>query len=142
MEIGFTGTQIGLKFEQTKSLSTVLNKLKSKGNIKCHHGDCIGADAEFHSFCKALHFYIIIHPPIDSKKRQFCTGYDEIRKEKEYLDRNKDIVDESDVLIATPGEEHEVWRSGTWSTIRYAKKKKKKIIIIYPNGKVESIKGE
>ena len=56
-----------------------------------------------------------------------------MRKPKPYLERNKDIVDETGLLIATPKGE-EIVRSGTWSTIRYARKNHKKIIIIMPNG--------
>ena len=54
---------------------------------------------------------------------------------KDYLERNHDIVDETDMLIATPGEEQEVQRSGTWATIRYARKQKRTILTIYPSGR-------
>jgi hypothetical protein len=58
---------------------------------------------------------------------------------KEYLDRNHDIVDSSDLLIAVSESTVEVLRSGTWATIRYAKKLRKPIKIIYPDGKVELV---
>ena len=38
------------------------------------------------------------------------------------------------MLIAFPSTQFEIQRSGTWQTIRYARKLKKKILIIYPNG--------
>lgn len=75
---------------------------------------------------------IIIHPPINSSKRAWKNGI--LKKEKEYLDRNHDIVDCSDILITCPKEDVEQLRSGTWATIRYAKKSNKKTIIIYPSG--------
>lgn len=54
--------------------------------------------------------------------RGFNKG-DMLIKEKSYLNRNKDIIDQSDFLIACPQDkEQEVLRSGTWSTIRNAKK--------------------
>ena len=67
--------------------------------------------------------------------RAFCKG-DETRKQKDYLDRNHDIVDETELLIACPKEPEEITRSGTWATIRYARKKKKKLRIILPNGRM------
>jgi predicted Rossmann fold nucleotide-binding protein DprA/Smf involved in DNA uptake len=48
------------------------------------------------------------------------------------LVRNKVIVNISDVILATPFEDKEVMRSGTWSTIRYARKVGKTPIIILP----------
>ncbi len=52
------------------------------------------------------------------------------------LDRNKKLVDDGEILVATPAELNEERRSGTWSTIRYARKTDKPIIIIFPNGHV------
>jgi hypothetical protein len=49
-----------------------------------------------------------------------------------YLERNKRIVDNVTLLIATPKEFHHTLRSGTWSTIRYAWKKKIDVVIIPP----------
>ena len=51
-----------------------------------------------------------------------------------YLDgftetRNKDIVNSCDILIACPENDKEVIRSGTWSTIRYAKKINKTVLL-------------
>jgi outer membrane protein insertion porin family len=56
------------------------------------------------------------------------------------LDRNRAIVDSCDVLIACPkGPEEQ--RSGTWATVRYARKQKKRIVIIWPDGEVTEEKG-
>jgi len=51
-----------------------------------------------------------------------------------YRVRNFEMVNLSNVLWATPGRNHEELRSGTWMTIRYAKKIGKKLVIIWPNG--------
>jgi hypothetical protein len=73
----------------------------------------------------------VIHPPDKKERRAFKEG-DEIRKEKTYLQRNKDIVDETTLLVATPKGD-EVRRSGTWMTIRYFRKVKGTVPkIIYP----------
>ena len=50
------------------------------------------------------------------------------------LERNCDIVLDGDLLIATPHGYQEEMRSGTWYTIRQARKRGKKIIIVWPNG--------
>ena len=51
-------------------------------------------------------------------------------KPQDYLVRNMNIVNQSDVLIAAPKEEVEVLRSGTWSTIRKARNKGLQVIIL------------
>jgi hypothetical protein len=53
---------------------------------------------------------------------------------KKYVERDHDIVDETDMMISFPPTNKEILRSGTWTTIRYARKKKKKLYIIYPDG--------
>jgi hypothetical protein len=52
-----------------------------------------------------------------------------------YLARDDNIVAETDVLVATPAQTTEVMRgSGTWATIRYARRREKPRILIWPNG--------
>jgi len=58
------------------------------------------------------------------------------RNPKPYLERNHNIVDESELLIACPKSKEEELRSGTWATVRYARKKGVRIILIYPDGSV------
>ena len=48
--------------------------------------------------------------------------------------RNAVIVDGCDLLVAIPAGDREEWRSGTWATVRYARKIKREHIIIWPNG--------
>lgn len=133
MKIGFTGTQIGM----TEAQKTRFRQLMLGFSFpvdEFHHGDCIGADSTAHDIVREIHPYtiIIIHPPINGSKRAYRDGT--ILPAAEYLQRNKDIVDNTDGLIATPAQIGEQLRSGTWSTIRYARKLNKPIIIIYPNG--------
>ena len=133
--IGFTGTRKGMTKAQMKSLLKVLEKLKFR---EVHHGDCIGADKQFHNLIR-LFFpkaRIVIHPPNIPTYRAFCKG-DIILPEKYYLDRNEDIVKSSDIIIACPKEFKEVKRSGTWSTVRCARRLGKSVIIIYPDGSIE-----
>ncbi len=113
MKIGFTGTQNGMTSAQRQTLFYLLSN--EKGEF--HHGDCIGADSDAHDIAESRGLEPIIHPPDIMRKRAFKKA-NQIRHTKPYLDRNKDIVNETE----------------TWSTIRYARKLKKKITIIYPNG--------
>jgi hypothetical protein len=99
------------------------------------HGDCIGADVQFSALCDSLQVTVEIHPPEDDSKRAFCKARITFPV-KPYLERNHDIVNACDKLIACPSGNTEVLRSGTWATIRYAKGKKP-IIVIYPKGSVE-----
>ena len=133
MIIGFTGTQRQITTQQFDQLVSEIEKLKP---TEAHHGDCIGADSVFHDICLTLGIPIVIHPPIDKSKRANCKGtldgYPLILPARGYLERNRDIVDASDELIAVPGEKTEKLRSGTWSTYRYAKKRGKPTHLITP----------
>jgi len=149
MKIGFTGTRNPLNDLQKESLWKILNTYSDIESY--HHGDCLGADAVFHDqiFIKALCESpkvkkVVIHPPVDSKDQAFCGDLYlgipewsvEVREPKTYLARNRDIVDEIDLLIGIPPtfEAKDALRSGTWYTIRYAMKKDKSTISILPDG--------
>lgn len=138
MKIGFTGTSIGMTREQKRELFKMLSPFPY---AEYHHGDCIGADEEFHALVKNIQHQtigsIIIHPPLNLRKRAFCEG-GTVRSKKSYLIRNRDIVDETDLLIVCPHEDVEQLRSGTWSTFRYAIKKMKDVTIIFPNGGIKN----
>lgn len=134
MKVGFTGSHLGLSEEQKQ----VLTRIMQPKPIEVHHGDCIGGDVYFHHVAKNLNLRVVLHPPSNPKSRCFCDA-DYTHKEKPYLDRNHDIVDDTDILIACPATAKEVLRSGTWATIRYAEKKKKTIIFIYPSGRIFKI---
>ena len=125
--IGFTGTEEGMTELQKVKLSNYLRQYS--GDF--HHGDCVGADEEAHQIAMELGYKIVVHPPINSKKRAFCVEGNVLSR-KEYLIRNRDIVYSSDVLVATPKEREEILRSGVWATVRFARKIGKKLVMIYP----------
>lgn len=128
--IGLTGTQIGMNDLQ-KSLFTKM--LKDLGNefisITFHHGDCIGADTDAHTLIREFlpHAKIIIHPPKNKLKRAYCEG-DIVLAPEEYLIRNRDIVDASSWVFGFPKTNKEELRSGTWYTIKYARKTGRKVL--------------
>lgn len=131
MTLGFTGTQHGMTSRQLKAVRRLLYKCDV-----LHLGDCIGADAQAHE--EALHAgaRTVGHPPTDSGKRAFLE-YDEEHEPKPFLKRDDDIVAEGvDGLIAAPHGFVEERRSGTWATVRRARKAKRCIWIVLPDGNV------
>jgi hypothetical protein len=106
-----------------------------------HFGDCIGADADFFVILYGLREETkrpcVIHShPSNIKGTQAKSKSDIIYPEKPPIERDKIIANRSDILIAcTKGFEEEI-RSGTWTTVRYARKIGIKILIVWPNGSV------
>lgn len=162
MLIGFTGSQSGMTQFQKDELFKILSMKECSEFI---HGDCIGSDAEANNIALSVGVKLFtIHPPSNSHKRAFCfdpnkrflwnrinTPFVEIGNEgvkvrwmpiEAYLERNKRIVDSVSLMIATPKEFTHTVRSGTWSTIRYAWKNKKDIIIIPPIDRPKNISEE
>lgn len=136
-KVGFIGTQNGLTAMQLLRISDLID-----GASELHHGDCVGADDEVDRMATMLGIPKFIHPPLDEKKRAFCfRGTVAVLPSKPYLERNQDIVDDSDFLVAAPlGAEKT--RSGTWATIRYARKMGKRICIVMPDGRVDTQRAE
>lgn len=133
---GFTGTSLGMTGPQMQSLRSFL----TGGTGEFHHGDCIGADATAHGIAMECGYCPILHPPSNHAKRAWCDVPGHLmRREKSYLVRNRDIVDETVALIATPAEFEEQSRGGTWYTVRYARKLGRAIVMIYPDGKIEQM---
>jgi hypothetical protein len=129
--LGFTGTQHGMTPEQAAALVLVIDKLQPS---RARHGDCIGADAEFHLACWTREVPIYLHPPDNPVKRAWCPHASWSAEPRPYMDRNRDIVHGSTWMVATPKGMVEELRSGTWSTIRYARRLKAPILIIFPDG--------
>lgn len=132
--LGFTGTREGLTPHQHATLLKLFYELDP---TEVHHGDCIGADTSAHDCAIEINAKIVLHPPKDDELRAFCQA-DEEWPEKDYLARDRDIASVCDKLIACPKEDHEIIRSGTWTTVRYARKLHKPITIIWPNGEIKN----
>lgn len=133
LKVGFTGTGLGMTSQQRRQLEYILRLYKIE---EFHHGDCVGADAQAHDIAEKLGLCIVVHPPLVGLKRAFKTGRI-MCKPAPYLNRNHDIVNATDTLIATPKGNTELVRSGTWSTVRFARKANKTIFIILPDGNVK-----
>src|SRR3972149_5874252 len=130
MKVGFTGTQRGMTEKQLTCFRTLL---PHGGGSQFHMGLCIGADIQAAAIAREEGFYIVGHPPVNQRKMGVFRC-DELRLPEEYLGRNRHIVLETEMMIAIPKESEETLRSGTWSTIRYARTLKRPILIILPDG--------
>ena len=119
MKVGFTGTQQGMNEAQLIQLNNLIFRWYSVE--EAHHGDCTGADAEFHKIFNPHTNIMHAHPSNIESKRAFCKA-DVIHDPLPPLERNKIIVDSIEVLIAAPFQDKEIVRSGTWATIRAARK--------------------
>lgn len=131
MIMGFTGSRDGLTIVQSGMLLELLAHLQPD---EFHHGDCVGADEAAHYLALQREIFVVIHPPLIESSRAFCKGDNcLILPPQPYLVRNREIVDIAGYLIACPsGPEKK--RSGTWSTIRYAREVGKEPMILMPRG--------
>lgn len=137
MKVGFTGTREGLTPAQGGALARLVRDL-SVGEF--HHGCCVGADAESLQHVRHHHpgVFVVGHPSnmAATTHRVALEQCHEARAPRPPLDRNRAIVDACDAIIACPKGMAEEQRSGTWATVRYARKQKKQIVIVWPDGTI------
>lgn len=142
-KLGFTGTRDITKlndnhFENFKEYI----RLNKENIIEFHHGCCMGADEWAHKIVREAGIPIVLHPPVC--KDIVMEGLDDLmfeqgilfRADEEYIQRDKNIVDAVDELYGMSKSMNELQRSGTWATIRYAKKTQTPVVIVYPDGSV------
>lgn len=138
MKVGFSGSRDGLTDAQRRSLEKLLLEIDEDGVIEeVAHGDCVGADEDFHCLAKKLlpNASVVIHPPANSALRAFCIGT-EIREEKSYNIRNAEIVRESDIVIACPQTAISKPHSGTWNVVNMTRKYGRNLFIIHNDGSI------
>lgn len=140
--VGFTGTRHGMTAAQRCEVDKWLSTRELRVG---HHGDCVGADAQFHDLLVKRDIPIVIHPPDNDKARAFCSTGNiiEVKEPLPYLARNRVIVKSAVFMLATPSEGYEpepARGQGTWSTVRFARgfpsAQRPEIVIFWPNGEV------
>lgn len=141
MKVGFTGTRNTLSGLQEMSLLRVVSQVEAD---EWHHGDCIGADASFHRAVSDSTSPTIVHPPDKSDLRAGCVPViGKILPAKGYFARNRDIVESTEILIACPPckplpvDADGNPSGGTHYTVAYAIKRRKLVLIIWPDGTIE-----
>lgn len=130
--VGFTGTREGATKAQERAIERILRLMEPK---TAHHGDCIGADAQFHEIAARLGCEMHVHPCDITEMRAGKTGV--MYPVLPPLTRNKDIVDASEFVISCPYSKPMVRKGGTYRTTQYARAIGKTIFVIYPDGTME-----
>lgn len=135
MRIGFTGTRRGMTPAQKTAFRAFIERSRPTA---FRHGCCVGADADAAEIVREIlgAAGIIIGHPSDipamtSRAAELSCG--EVHPPEPPLDRNRIIVDHSEVLVACPNAPEKL-RSGTWATVRYARRTEKRNVIIWPDG--------
>lgn len=129
--LGMTGSRNGVTNSQRMF---ALARIRAAGTL--HHGACVGADSECHRIAGLAGVPAVIHPPADERYMMPDDGYGERLPARPYHERNRDIVDAADEMIAFPdGPERP--HGGTWYTIRYAVSSGVPVTVCYPDGTVE-----
>ena len=139
-KISMTGTRRinTLTRQQLTNFKELMKEYRDKGYTHLNHGDCVGADAVAHEIAIELGLKVIVHPPTNPKSRAYCNGDNvTILDAREYKVRNQTLVNNGDILLALPHSNQEYNRSGTWHSVRQARRTKLPIIICYPDGRVE-----
>ena len=134
LNLGFTGSQKGVTPNQLTVLRKFILELSQSFVIDGFHGDCIGADTIFHAVCRKEGAREVYKFPCTITNKCANTDAVPLADPRAPLDRNREIVHASDVMVACPGTSEEIIRSGTWATIRYARKQNKQLYVIYPDG--------
>jgi predicted Rossmann fold nucleotide-binding protein DprA/Smf involved in DNA uptake len=154
MILGFTGTLQGMTEEQKTAVTL---RIAGLCPLVLIHGGAIGADRDIHGI--ALHYVINTIPRIIEVYPENVTVHRSaaywshparriaveetgrqliVHPARKPLKRNHIIAERCDRLLATPATSEEQLRSGTWATIRYARKMGKPITIIRPDGTIEN----
>lgn len=140
MILGFTGTRHGMTERQRAAVSAFLDEQRP---TETHSGDCKGADSEFLDaalLCAGNSPPRTHGHPCDIEKWRAGRRYDHLHPVKRAAERNQDIVDGSDELLAAPRTTKRERGSGTWQTISMAHKAQMTVTIVWPDG-TKSIQG-
>jgi hypothetical protein len=145
MNVGFTGTHRGMSEEQHRRVGHFLIEMLEAEGDQFHHGDCIGADAQAAKMADDLGYVLHSYPASVDKvyRAEFLPIGFMCRQAVEHevkpaLERNHDIVDACDILLAAPSHAGVRPRSGTWATIRYAAKVGRRIVLVDRHGGFDS----
>ncbi|MDV3218913.1 hypothetical protein [Mycobacterium avium] len=138
MILGFTGSRHEPTDEQKRFIRRHIWDAD-----ELHHGCCVGSDYAAHDCAVSIKGQptIWLHPPTDEKlmvplSKLLSRGGIHALSAKPYHDRNRDIVDACDVLIATPDGPRRP-HSGTWYTIDYARANRVAVVVCLPDGTIE-----
>jgi len=139
--LGFTGTRRGMTAAQRATLADCVSVLPARAV----HGGAVGADEEFDAFLVRAGMVaqdVDVYPASVDRWVKWVDAGRTVYAVRPPLARNRFIVRDCDYLIAAPATAEEVRRSGTWATIRYARRPiaRRPIVILLPEGGVREEK--
>lgn len=134
--LAFTGSKDRITVPQKQRLLCELKTARDQGFLWMHNGDCVEGDFIAATLWKSLKRKVMLHPPLRDKYRAFFNKADIVCEPRGYLERDSDMVECSERLYACPQTYDEQRRSGTWTTIRYARKLRLEIVIVFPDGTI------
>lgn len=133
--LSFTGTWRGMTASQQELLRELLLELRPTLFV---HGACIGADDEADRIAVSLGIPREVYPSDREDKRvpdavllarsPALTLHAAVPP----LARNPFIVRRGDTLAAAPRQPREITRSGTWTTVRLARKAGRPVYLLLP----------
>lgn len=128
--VGFVGSKWGLSTEQLRAVSRMMSKV-----LEFHHGDMVGSDKQVADLAMLDGVPIVVsHPPKVNMYRAYAYAT-VIRPVQDYQVRNKEIIDEIELLVVAPFRKG--IRGATWWAVGYADLKQRSSVVIYPNGELE-----
>lgn len=134
-----TGTHQGPTLSQKSRLQALLSWLhRDCGVAWLLDGDCVGVDevAACHWVARlGGHRWAWPGAPLGHPLRANCVA-DIIEPTRPPLARNRCMVERVGLVVAVPAQEGEVLRSGTWATVRHARRRGRPRILIGPDGSV------
>lgn len=141
IHVGFTGTRHGMSPTQVKAVTMIVEHIKRAVELTVHHGDCVGADEDFHEIARSFGARVESHPGRNSLSRPVAKTGNDLRAFCEadvvhdvvgHFQRNRRIVDVSAAVIATPFEATHQDHGGTWYTVDYAVGLRKPLALVLP----------
>lgn len=132
-ELAITASRNPPTVSAGRSAFALLRDLRSRFDWM-NHGDCVGGDELLATYWAMIGGLLRAHDPDMDTLRAFVHS-DERMPPLPYLARNRAMVDRAQALVAAPAGPEEQ-RSGTWSTIRYARRLGRPVAIVMPDGVV------
>lgn len=137
MVIGFTGTRQGMTDQQRRALKQILEGLVPD---VLAHGGAVGADDQADLLASELGVPRVVYPsdmpaervPYDALQRRGGSSVVIRVPPMPPLERNRHIAFAADLLLAAPHEHREILRSGTWATVRAARRLGRPVVVLEP----------
>lgn len=135
--VAFTGSRKGPTQGQRNSIRRFIESFAREDRDSIIiHGGAVGVDSAVHGIAMKAGLWVEIYPGPHTSVDILETPAI-IHKRAPYLERNHTMVDRCNWVIAVPYEAEEQVRSGTWATVRYARKQDVPVYMIWPDGSIE-----